>query len=771
MEEYLNELNEQQRNAVLFCDGPQLVIAGAGSGKTRVLTYKIVHLLSHGYEPWRILALTFTNKAAREMRERIEGLVGATASKLWMGTFHSIFARILRINAERIGFKSDFTIYDTADSKSLVKTIIKDLDLDDKIYKPSTVLSAISMAKNALISPTVYAQTKDIMEADRRAKRPRLHEIYRGYCQRCFVAGAMDFDDLLYYTNVLLRDNPDILHHYQEYFRYILVDEYQDTNFAQHLIISQLTKENHSLCVVGDDAQSIYSFRGANIRNILNLKNAYPDLQIFKLEQNYRSTQTIINVANSLIDKNTEQIRKQVFSKNDLGSKIEVVQSYSDYEEAFLVSNRISQVKMLSHDSYNEFAILYRTNAQSRILEESLRKRNIPYRIYGGLSFYQRKEIKDAIAYFRLSINPNDDEALKRVINFPARGIGDTTVNKLLRCAIDNRVSMWQVINDLAQYPPGINKGTEKKLLAFRDLIQSFIVLNNEGKNAEEVAKHIIRETQLLSMLRSDNTPESISKQENLHELINGTTEFIANKLEEGAEDSISLTDFLGEVSLATDQDTQDGDGEKLTLMTVHAAKGLEFSNVFIVGVEEELFPSSMCTTQSEIEEERRLLYVAITRAKNFCMLSYASSRFRNGQTKTCSPSRFIRDIDTQYLNMSSGTSIGGTSKMVNPVDNYRKSFHSSYSTGSKKLQPLGGRNSNVSRSSYTTSSSAPTTNSDIHDVKSLSEGMIIEHQRFGTGKITTIDTSSTDARIVVEFANTGTKTLLLKFARFKILG
>ena len=773
MEEYLNELNEQQRNAVLFCDGPQLVIAGAGSGKTRVLTYKIVHLLSHGYEPWRILALTFTNKAAREMRERIEGLVGATASKLWMGTFHSIFARILRINAERIGFKSDFTIYDTADSKSLVKTIIKDLDLDDKIYKPSTVLSAISMAKNALISPTVYAQTKDIMEADRRAKRPRLHEIYRGYCQRCFVAGAMDFDDLLYYTNVLLRDNPDILHHYQEYFRYILVDEYQDTNFAQHLIISQLTKENHSLCVVGDDAQSIYSFRGANIRNILNLKNAYPDLQIFKLEQNYRSTQTIINAANSLIDKNTEQIRKQVFSKNDLGSKIEVVQSYSDYEEAFLVSNRISQVKMLSHDSYNEFAILYRTNAQSRILEESLRKRNIPYRIYGGLSFYQRKEIKDAIAYFRLSINPNDDEALKRVINFPARGIGDTTVNKLLRCAIDNRVSMWQVINDLAQYPPGINKGTEKKLLAFRDLIQSFIDINNECKNAEEVAKHIIRETQLLSMLRSDNTPESISKQENLHELINGTTEFIANKLEEGAEDSISLTDFLGEVSLATDQDTQDGDGEKLTLMTVHAAKGLEFSNVFIVGVEEELFPSSMCTTQSEIEEERRLLYVAITRAKNFCMLSYASSRFRNGQTKTCSPSRFIRDIDTKYLNISSGSSNSETSTMINPVDNYRKSFHSSYSSGlgSRKLQPLGDRNSNASRTSYATSSSASTTNSDIHDVKSLSEGMIIEHQRFGTGKITTIDTSSTDARIVVEFTNTGTKTLLLKFARFKILG
>lgn len=775
MEDYIKELNQQQQDAVLYLNGPQLVIAGAGSGKTRVLTYKIVHLLSHGYEPWRILALTFTNKAAREMRERIEGLVGgATASKLWMGTFHSIFARILRINAERLGFKSDFTIYDSADSKSLIKSIIKDLDLDDKIYKPSTVMSAISMAKNALISPSVYAQTKDIMEADRRAKRPRTHEIYRGYCHRCFVAGAMDFDDLLYYTNVLLRDNPDILRHYQEYFRYILVDEYQDTNFAQHLIISQLTKENHSLCVVGDDAQSIYSFRGANIRNILNLQNAYPDLRIFKLEQNYRSTQTIINAANSLIDKNTEQIRKHVFSKNDLGSKIEVVQSYSDYEEAFLVSNRIAQVKMQSHDSYDEFAILYRTNAQSRILEESLRKRNIPYRIYGGLSFYQRKEIKDAIAYFRLSINPNDDEAVKRIINFPARGIGDTTQNKLIRCAIDNKISIWSVINNITQYNPGINAGTTKKLLVFRDLIQSFIDLNNNGLNAEDIAKHIIHETQLLSMLLSDKTPESISKQENLHELLNGVKEFVSNKLEEGEENNISISDFLAEVSLATDQDTQDGEGEKLTLMTVHAAKGLEFSNVFIVGVEEELFPSSMCITQNEIEEERRLLYVAITRAKSFCMISYASSRFRNGQTKTCSPSRFIRDIDPKYLNLCSGTSVGAPSSFVNPIENYRTSFHSENKayTSPRNLRSLSNRSHN-----QTTFTNKPTTinrqvnSSDIHNVESLSEGMIIEHQRFGTGKITTIDTSSTDARIIVEFANTGTKTLLLKFARFKIIG
>ena len=775
MEDYIKELNQQQQDAVLYLDGPQLVIAGAGSGKTRVLTYKIVHLLNNGYEPWRILALTFTNKAAREMRERIEGLVGsATSSKLWMGTFHSIFAKILRINADRLGFKSDFTIYDSADSKALIKTIIKDLDLDDKIYKPSTVMNTISMAKNALISPNAYAQTKDIMEADRRAKRPRMHEIYRGYCQRCFVAGAMDFDDLLYYTNVLLRDNPDILRHYQEYFRYILVDEYQDTNFAQHLIISQLTKENHSLCVVGDDAQSIYSFRGANIRNILNLQNAYNDLRIFKLEQNYRSTQTIINAANSLIDKNTEQIRKQVFSKNDMGSKIEVVQSYSDYEEAFLVANRISQVKMRSHDSYDEFAILYRTNAQSRVLEESLRKRNIPYRIYGGLSFYQRKEVKDAIAYFRLSINPDDDMALTRVINYPTRGIGDTTLKKLSRCATNNRVSIWAVINNLIHYNPGVNAGTAKKLLAFRDLIQSFVNLNNEGKNAEEVAKHIIRETQLLSILLSDNTPESISKQENLHELLNGVTEFISNKLEEGAEDSISLTDFLGEVSLATDQDTQDNPGEKITLMTVHAAKGLEFSNVFIVGVEEELFPSAMSsTTQSEIEEERRLLYVAITRAKNFCMLSYASSRFKNGQTKTCSPSRFIRDIDTQYLNLCSGSTIEEKTSFVNPLDNYRSSFHSetkSYSSPSRNLKPIKETRSHSSATSLGGLSNA-TSNNDIHDVSSLSEGMVIEHQRFGTGKITTIDTSSTDARIIVDFANTGTKTLLLKFARFKIIG
>lgn len=775
MEEYIKQLNKQQQDAVLYTDGPALVIAGAGSGKTRVLTYKIVHLLCHGYEPWRILALTFTNKAAREMRERIETLVGAaTASKLWMGTFHSIFARILRINADRIGFKSNFTIYDTADSKSLIKSIIKEMGLDDKVYKPSVVAAAISAAKNALISPEKYATTSDIIMADKRAHRDRIHEIYHSYCERCFVAGAMDFDDLLYYTYSLLRDkdNEGLLHHYQEYFRYVLVDEYQDTNRAQHLIVDLLCNGSKNLCVVGDDAQSIYSFRGANIRNILNLKNSYPDLRIFKLEQNYRSTQNIINAANSLIDKNTEQIRKQVFSRNDVGSLIEVVQSYSDFEESFLVANRISQLKMQRHDSYEEYAILYRTNAQSRILEESLRKRNIPYRIYGGLSFYQRKEVKDAIAYFRLSINPDDDEALKRIINYPARGIGDTTVNKLMRCAIDNRVSIWQVIGDLERFNPGVNSGTAKKLTAFRDMIASFIDMNNQGHDAEEVARRIIGETKLLSMLISDHTPESITKQENINELLNGVKEFVSSKLEEGME-GVTLNDFLAEVSLATDQDTQDTSEERITLMTVHAAKGLEFSNVFIVGVEEELFPSAMsCSSVSEIEEERRLLYVAITRAKSFCMLSYASSRFRNGQTKTCSPSRFIRDIDPQYLSLSSGSSLSRHETPVNPVGNYRSSFHSTAVTPRRMTAtPVPPRQQ--PRSTFTSSPQAGGNGSSypLHSVKELQEGMIIEHARFGTGTVAEIDTASADPRIVVEFDNVGSKTLLLKFARFNIIG
>lgn len=774
-EEYLDELNEQQRQAVLYTDGPSLVIAGAGSGKTRVLTYKIVHLLSHGYEPWRILALTFTNKAAREMRARIEGLVGQkTASRLWMGTFHSIFAKILRQHSDRLGFKRDYTIYDTSDSKALIKTIIKDMGLDDKLYKPNTIMSAISCVKNAFISPEDYAANRDLMESDRRARRPYIQSIYAAYRNRCFVTGAMDFDDLLYYTNVLLRDNPDILRHYQEFFRYVLVDEYQDTNYAQHLIVSQLTAGSDSFCMVGDDAQSIYSFRGANIKNILNLKQNYPTLKIFKLEQNYRSTQNIINAANSLIDKNTEQIRKQVFSRNALGSRIEVVQSYSDYEESFLVANRISQVKMNTHDSYDEFAVLYRTNAQSRILEESLRKRNIPYRIYGGLPFYQRKEVKDAIAYFRLSINPDDDEALKRVINNPSRGIGVTTVNKLLHCAIDNRVSVWQVLNDIENYDPGVNSGTKRKLDSFRAMIQRFIDMNLQRKDAETVAVAIIRETGLLSVLITDRTPESISKQENINELLNTVKEFVATKVEEGLSDETTLRDFLGAASLATDQDQEETSGERVTLMTVHAAKGLEFANVFIVGVEEELFPAAMSSsTLSEIEEERRLLYVAITRAKNFCMLSYASSRLRNGQVGPASPSRFIRDINPEYLHLVSGTSLGFPQHRVNPVEKYQTSFHSVTSKGFKATQESSEpswRNKTMSIPSVPKPADTSAGNYSLHNSSDLKVGMTIEHPRFGTGEITNIDTASVDHRITVNFSNVETKTLLLKFARFNIV-
>ncbi len=773
-ENYLDCLNAQQRAAVEYCDGPQLVIAGAGSGKTRVLTYKIVHLLAHGFEPWRIMALTFTNKAAREMRERIQSLVGdKIASRIWMGTFHSIFARILRRHADRLGFKPDFTIYDATDSKSLIKLIIKDMELDDKAYKHNVVMNAISTAKNALIGPSAYAADRDIRECDRRSHRDRMAEVYATYVNRCHVAGAMDFDDLLYYTNVLMRDNPDVLHHYQEFFRYILVDEYQDTNFAQHLIVSQLCQDTGSLCVVGDDAQSIYSFRGANIRNILNLKNAYPGLKTFKLEQNYRSTQNIINAANSLIAKNKEQIPKQVFSKNSPGSKVEVVRCFSDYDEAYMVATRIASLQAQTSDTYDEFAVLYRTNAQSRILEEALRKRNIPYRIYGGLSFYQRKEVKDAISYFRLAINPDDDEALRRVINTPARGIGETTVRKLTRAAIDSRVSVWTVLCDPAAYGVDINKGTAAKLSGFAELIHGFIDMNAHGADALELARAIISGSRLLSVLISDTTPESISKQENLHELLNGVQEFVSDKIQEGNTDNIFMPDFLGEVSLATDQDEEETDAlHKVTLMTIHAAKGLEFGNVFIVGVEEQLLPSAMSMDSPQaVEEERRLLYVAITRAKRFCMLSYATSRYRNGSTDIASPSRFLRDIDTDYLNTASVASLD--SDRIDPVERFRSSFHSAPSRGIRGDSRYGfstrPQTAGTGWGGAGSTAQAPM-HPDIHTASDVAEGMRIEHDRFGKGTILSVDTSQPDARIRVKFDNVEVKTLLLKFARFKVL-
>lgn len=775
-EEYLGKLNPQQRAAVEYCDGPQLVIAGAGSGKTRVLTYKIVHLLAQGYEPWRILALTFTNKAAREMRERIQQLVGPDmAARLWMGTFHSIFARILRQNAERLGFKSSFTIYDASDSKALVKLIIKDMNLDDKLYKPSTVNNAISWAKNALISPEQYAMSRDLLAADERAKRPRICEIYRNYRDRCAVAGAMDFDDLLYYTNVLLRDNPDVCRHYQEFFRYVLVDEYQDTNFAQHLIVKQLTQQLSRLCVVGDDAQSIYSFRGANIRNILDLEASYPGLRTFKLERNYRSTQNIINAAGSLISKNRDQIPKNVYSENDRGRLIDVARCYSDYEEAAQVAGRVSQVKRSTSAPFDEFAILYRTNAQSRVLEESLRKRNVPYRIYGGLSFYQRKEVKDAIAYFRLSLNPDDDEALRRIINFPARGIGDTTLNKITRAAIDARVSMWEVITHMDEYDCGLNTGTKKKLAAFAELIDGFVERNNRGNDAYDVARCIIERTGLYTMLIHDSIPESISKQENLQELLKGVKEYVDTMMEQGR-DEVTLGHFMTEVSLATDQDVNpSGDEECVTLMTVHAAKGLEFDNVFVVGVEEELFPSAMAIqSPAEIEEERRLLYVAITRARKYCMISYATQRFRNGQTVFPRPSRFIGDIDPQYLHLDTGTDFVSSSSTVAPSRQRPMPFNASM-VGSARLlselrRPLSAQRAQ-SAQGYKAAGAVPDGDFTLHSVSEVEVGTRIRHTKFGVGLIEHIDMSG-DARMTVAFEDDDmpTRTLLFKYAKFMIL-
>lgn len=771
---YLDLLNEQQREAVVYKDGPSLVIAGAGSGKTRVLTYKIVDLLRCGYEPYRILALTFTNKAAKEMKERITAIVGEKiSSKLWMGTFHSIFLRILRRHTEELGFKPGFTIYDAADSRSLVKMIVKDMGLDEKIYKPAAVASAISNAKNAMVTPELYLADRDNYEADRRSKRPLTGEIYRVYCERCKVANAMDFDDILVYMNLLLRDFPDICRHYQDFFKYILVDEYQDTNFAQHLIISQIAGKQNRLCVVGDDAQSIYSFRGADINNILNLGKRYPGLKIFKLERNYRSTQNIIDAAGSLIAKNTKQMRKNVYSENEKGEQLDVVKTYSDMEEAFMVANLISRSKLSDHSSYDEYAVLYRTNAQSRVLEESLRKRNIPYRIYGGLSFYQRKEVKDAIAYFRLSVNPDDDEALKRVINYPARGIGETTLKKLHALSLAESKSIWETICTSDLKAAGLNAGTIGKLNRFRELIQVFIDDNNAGTNAYELGQLIYNRTGILLQLAHDNTPESISRQENLSEILSGLKDFVELREQTGEGDQ-DMKAFLSEVMLATDQDVTDDDGQpKVTLMTVHAAKGLEFKHVYIVGVEEDLFPSSMSQDSlAQIEEERRLLYVAITRAQSTCTLTYAGSRFRNGQTVMTSPSRFLSDIDTRYLHLQLSSNMAGEpSPFINPLSNYKagKSFSSRrYGAGiSSRGNSMAGAASGMVRVGQDNAGSGLVPQ---HTSEELAIGTMIRHDRFGKGKIIKISQLSGEDTVTVDFGVVGIKKLLLKFAKFEIL-
>ncbi|MDR3338641.1 MAG: UvrD-helicase domain-containing protein [Candidatus Symbiothrix sp.] len=764
MDEFLQQLNESQREAVIYNEGPSLVIAGAGSGKTRVLTYKIAYLLKQGISPYTILALTFTNKAAREMKSRIAQIVDENiARRLWMGTFHAIFSRILRKEADKFGYRSDFTVYDAQDSKNLIKAIIKEKALDDKIYKPASIQARISKAKNALITPEKYAHDREMINSDNFLKRERTCEIYATYWNRCRTSGVMDFDDLLLHTYMLFNQNPEVIEHYRTQFRFILVDEYQDTNSVQHEIVRQLAAEHHRVCVVGDDAQSIYSFRGANIGNILNFRSTYPECKLFKLEQNYRSTQNIVNAANSLIEKNTEQIPKTVFSEKEAGEKIRIISAYSDYEEGYNVASRIAEMRMLHQYEYKDFAILYRTNAQSRIFEEALRKINIPYRIYGGLSFYQRKEIKDVIAYMRLITNPNDEEAFKRIINYPARGIGDTTLNKIISTAGLHDVSLWEIISKPLEYNLNINAGTAKKLDGFQILIRKFMEAN-VTQNAYEVGGEIIRESGLSAELYTDRTPEGLSRVQNVEELNNSLYEFVSSRLETDRQD-VKLSDFLAEISLMTDQDTdKDENASRVTMMTIHSSKGLEFRNVFVVGLEENLFPSELShNNPKEIEEERRLFYVAITRAEENAILTYAKNRFRNGESQSYRPSRFLKDIDKKYLQPSGDmgfetrdlrTSVSETMNRPRntqmPVD---KTPEPVLYTNPRKLSRVEAEaNHTVSRQS----------------IGNLSVGNSIRHERFGQGKIIELTGENENAKASVEFDSFGRKQLLLKFAKFE---
>ncbi len=787
---YLDQLNPQQRAAVEYCSGPQLVIAGAGSGKTRVLTYKIVHLLHLGIPPYRIMALTFTNKAAREMRERIAKLVEPeVAAQLWMGTFHSIFARILRINAERIGYKHDYTIYDQSDSHSLVKMIVKDLGLDDKVYRPSSIQSVISNMKNAMVLPEQYCANANIVKADRDIGRPATGEIYTQYCRRCRIAGAMDFDDLLVNTSLLLKNHPDVLQRYQEMFQYILVDEYQDTNFAQHTIVLQLTQRHNRLCVVGDDAQSIYSFRGANVNNILQLDRFYPGMKTFKLERNYRSTKTITGAANSLIAHNKRQIQKHLYSENATGEPIEIVRCVSGFEEAYYVAARIASLRARQGSRYLDFVVLYRTNAQSRLFEEAFSNggrrdkhgnmRNaIPYRIFGGLSFYQRKEIKDAVAYLRLIINPDDDEALRRVINYPARGIGDTTLARLQHCATQHQVSIWHVINNQEACSFTANRGIQAKIKTFADLISGLILLN-QNADAHTITTEMISQTGLLSVLLSERTPENISRRENINELIAAVSTFVEQGRQEG--NDVRLTDFLAQVALLTDQDVKnDKVSDYVTLMTVHSAKGLEFRNVIIVGLEENLFPSALSSdSMAALEEERRLFYVAITRAEQTCLITFAGSRFVNGSMKFSPPSRFLSEIDPSFIR-------GGQQQTQQPSqpdgDNDFSQTHISTGITTPPID-INDRPSDIvsppiSRPKPTrvppASPSKPTPAAPgeftRHTADELHIGDRIAHQQFGLATITAIDTSRPDHTIDADFDITGHKKLILKFAKFKIV-
>lgn len=768
----LNDLNDAQRAAVEYIDGPSLVIAGAGSGKTRVLTYKIAYLLSQGMKPWSIMALTFTNKAAREMKERIGKLVGDDlAQHLYMGTFHSIFSRILRAEAEHIGFNNNFTIYDESDSRSLLKAIIKEMGLDDKTYKPAAVHARISMAKNNLVTAEAYDSDPAILEQNKRAKMPAIGKIYVAYVQRCRQANAMDFDDLLMLTFQLFRDHEEIRQKYAGRFDYILVDEYQDTNHVQMSIVMQLCKEKLRVCAVGDDSQSIYSFRGANIDNILNYQKQLPGTQLFKLEQNYRSTQTIVEAANSLIHHNRNQIQKEVFSKNDKGEKILYKPAYSDKEEALIVAKNIQRIKRQDDCGYDQFAILYRTNAQSRSFEEEFRKQGIPYRIYGGLSFYQRKEIKDIIAYFRLVANPDDEEAFKRIINYPARGIGATTVTKIADCAHQNQVSFWEVIGNVEHYGLNVNKGTQTKLENFRLLISSFID-RSHTLDVYELGDAIIRESRISEDIMSGKNADDLARQENLEEFLSGMQTFVAGRQEEGRMDEAYLTDYLQDVALLTDADSEgEKDEPRVSLMTVHAAKGLEFATVFVVGLEENIFPSPLAAVSvRELEEERRLLYVAITRAEKHCILTNAKNRFRYGKMEFDNPSRFIDEIDASLIE-------GGEEAPESAFGGGRSSYGGYGSEGGYGGRMPWDRDRSGYRRDY--QNAKPVASQFMADPKpafassaagSLSEGCRIEHQRFGIGTVLKIEGTGENTKATVEFQNAGTKQLLLKFAKFTIL-
>ena len=800
----LEDLNESQRLAVEYCDGPSLVIAGAGSGKTRVLTYKIAWLLEQGMKPWNILALTFTNKAAREMKERIGRLVGQErASRLYMGTFHSIFSHILRVEAEHLGYNGNFTIYDETDSRSLLKAVIKEMGLDEKVYKPATVHNRISMAKNHLIMAHEYGQRRELVERDINTKMPAISQIFLNYQNRCKQANAMDFDDLLTLTYTLFNEHEDIRRKYAERFQFVLVDEYQDTNSVQQRIVLQLTKDHQHVCVVGDDAQSIYGFRGANIDNILDFQQMFQGTKLFKLEQNYRSTQRIVQAANSLIKKNERQIPKDVYSRNDEGERVILKEAYSDREEASIVCNEIKRLMRKENSDYNDFAILYRTNAQSRAFEDEMLKQGISYRVYGGLSFYQRKEIKDIIAYFRMVVNPNDEEAFKRIVNYPTRGIGATTVTKIAACANACGVSLWTVVFNPALFSLDVNKGTLTKLDAFRSLIEGFIK-RFEADDAYQLGHDIITESGISKDLYGDNSPEAVARQENLEEFLAGLQDFVESRKEEGRLDEITLRDYLQEVSLLTDLDSDGNEEErrKVTLMTVHSAKGLEFPTVFVVGLEENIFPSPLSTnSKRELEEERRLLYVAITRAEKHCYLTYAKSRWRYGHMEFSSPSRFLRDIDSSLIADESGaaeqsrrSSYGSGSRFENTLFGDGRRFQNSNPVASQfradpkpreavhREEPprdpfspsfkrtLAASGGNLRRISSVVNHTPASASRPSAAPSGLQEGQTIEHERFGIGTVVKLEGTGENQKATVQFRNSGTKQLLLKFARFKVI-